>query len=210
MVTGKALSTIDSRYRWGAALALGIALCVLWILWVRREPTVPKLFPSMSFLPNDQELAEDGYWPLPFGDVDPGDQLSGRPDVPMPISRKIYERVELFIDGKPVAAEPIKFRSSQTFTADGIIYGDENLPSNVGMDGHLGWVTRARNKRGWIIEPFAASLECSSSQRRATFRGEFVAPENPGEYLLVVISSAHIPPGPHPCLMAGAFDAVVE
>src|SRR5690606_21995047 len=99
------MTTRSQKRHWIAVCLLLLAF-LLWWLWPRPPVTRPAPVPPIDGMPTNEELHTEGYWPLPFDDVDPGEPLLGRPDVQMPIPRRIYERVELTIDGEPVQ-EPI-------------------------------------------------------------------------------------------------------
>jgi len=91
----------------------------------------------------------------------------------------------------------------------GAIFANKCLDPRVVLDGGLALVSRANNKPGWTIRSSQYS-KSHFSQGRCTFEVRYVVPEEPGEYLLVVLSSASLGQVNHPWLIAGQYAAVIE
>jgi len=185
-----------------------LALLLLWFLWPREEEAIPE-FQTMKYLPD--EVTKSGkYFPLPHR----GKPLPGRPDEPMPIPRKVYADVELKINGQLVEQQPIRLPAGSTIQVEGVIWGQPDLPDRVYIDAGIGLVTRAKNKRGWILrdtnfqktDMTTVSRGKHKSVKRCTITVKnYTLPEKPGEYLLVVVSSATIGQGDHPGLIAAEY-----
>src|SRR5690606_16969965 len=92
----------------------------------------------------------------------------------------------------------------------GTIHAQPDYPLPITMDGHIGLVTKAANERGWLIRWFFMPSESGGRDRTCEFGGEFHVPDVPGDYLLVVLSSASSGVVPEiPILMAAAYDAEI-
>jgi hypothetical protein len=127
----------------------------------------------------------------------------------MPISPEIYAKVDLKLDGKPVGAGPVILQSGSTVEVEGVILAHPDLDRRLAMDGGFGLVTRAENEQGWLIRTFDF-FHSNTRAGRCTFDGTYQVPDQPpGEYLLVVISAAHVGGGDHPMLLAAQYDAVI-
>jgi hypothetical protein len=191
-------------------LVVLLLLLLLSMYWFKQSgPTTTKV--STEFLrsgPADRMpedfLVEGEHYPLP----EDGKPLPGRPNVPMPIPRKIYQNVELKIDGK-VVESPLKFRAGQHVTVDGVIDGNPELSPYVSFSGGLALVTRADNQRGWHIRHYGF-CHSSTGQRRCHFDGEYTFPNKPGKYVLIVPSSAVVGNVDHPILIAAEYDLTLE
>ncbi len=185
-----------------------LALLLLWFLWPRPIEAIPE-FQTMKYLP--EEVTKSGkYFPLPHQ----GKPLPGRPDEPMPIPKKIYADVELTINGKPVKQQPIRLPAGSIIQVEGIIWGQPDLPDKVYISAGIGLVTRANNERGWILRDTnfqkTDMTTVSRGKHKSVKRCDFsvknmVLPDEPGEYLLVVVSSATVGQGDHPGLIAAEY-----
>jgi len=193
--------------------AVVVLLLLLWLLWPKTVET-EFVSPILQMLP--AEIQKSGkFFPLPYE----GKLLSGRPKEPMPIPKSVYEEVELTIDGKQVKKSPIVFPAGTTIQVKGVIWGQPELPRNIDIGGGLGIVQNAKNKRGWIVhrEGYLHSNTTTvprgsnTSANRCTFEVKnYKLPEEPGEYLLVVLSCARLGMVDHPELIAAAYDLVIE
>ncbi len=185
-----------------------LVLLLLWFLWPRPIEAIPE-FQTMKYLP--EEVTKSGkYFPLPHQ----GKPLPGRPDEPMPIPRKIYADVELTINGKLVKQQPIRLPAGSTIQVEGVIWGQPDLADEVYIDAGIGLVTRANNERGWILRDVnfqetnmttVPKGNNPSVKRCAIAVKNYTLPESPGEYLLVVVSSATVGQGDHPGLIAAEY-----
>ncbi len=197
-------------------MAMVIILLVVLLYWIALPGTgqPPHVYDSMAHLP--REVAQSGkFYPLPFDNAEP---LSGRPEVPMPIPRSIYSKVELKINGRRVESKLITLSAGDTVHVEGKIFGQSDLPQQVKMDGGISVVTRASNDLGWMIHRpqfFGGKMQAldprnSESQRYCSFEGDYSLPEQTGEYLLVVVSSAYLGLREHPALLAAEFPLDLE
>jgi hypothetical protein len=159
----------------------------------------------MTFLPEPEGLKDGDFYVPPFDDM----PLAGRPAQPMAICKDIYDHVELDIDGSRVGKGAITLKSGSTVQVKGAIFANTSLDPRVAMDGGLGLVSRSKNKRGWTVR-WHAFYGGHTGGGCCTFEGKYVVPKAPGEYILVVISSAHVGPVDHPLLLAAEYQAVVE
>ncbi|MBL4886060.1 MAG: hypothetical protein JKY95_16190, partial [Planctomycetaceae bacterium] len=101
---------------------------------------------------------------------------------------------------------------------EGTIWGQPDLPWNVSIGGGIGIVQNAKNKRGWIIHregyskshTYGGTPGKQKTLSRSTFEvKKYKLPEEPGEYLLVILSCAHVG-GDHPELIAAEYNLVIE
>ncbi|MBL4886062.1 MAG: hypothetical protein JKY95_16200 [Planctomycetaceae bacterium] len=201
------------KYKWPMVIAAIVAVVILlWFWW--PQPAEPVFIPPiMQTLP--KEIQQSGkFFPLPYE----GKLLPGRPKEPMPIPRSVYADVELTINGKQVEKTPILFPAGSIIEVEGTIWGQPDLPWNVSIGGSVGIVQNAKNKRGWILHSERGSHSNTTSVpqgnypsvKRCTFEvKKYKLPEEPGEYLLVVLSWAHIG-GDHPELIAAKYDLLIE
>ena len=205
--------TIWEKYKWQMVIAAIVAIIILvWFWW--PKPAEPVFIPPvMQTLP--KEIQQSGkYFPLPYE----GKLLPGRPEEPMPIPQSVYADVELTINGKQIVESPIIFPAGSTIEVEGIIWGQPGLPWNISIGGSVGIIQNAKNKRGWTLHSDRGSHSSTTSVPRgghpSVKRCEFEVkkyklPEEPGEYLLVVLSTAHLG-GNHPILIASQYDLVIE
>jgi hypothetical protein len=200
----------------GVLAAIGV---VGWWLWPQPDAVTPPLPAPIKVLadgrPNplaDAEFNSGTYFPLP----DEGEPLPGRPAEPMPVPRMIYGNVRLTIDGQAVEHEPVHLVGGMTVHVAGVIFGRPELPQYIVIGAGLGLVSRAENERGWIVRwdrYFGAHCSASSEDPDVAcsrFEGNYAVPAEPGEYVLVVLSDAHLMGSSHPILIAAAYDAVIE
>lgn len=181
-----------------------------WVASNEPSPTtasaVVPLRDTNGLLPQDL-LVEGEHYPLP----EEGTPLPGRPDVVMPIPKQIYSNVELKLDGK-IVESPVVLAAGKHVSVEGDIIGNPDLHSSVIFDGGLAFVTRADNERGWIFRHHK-HFHSNTSNRRCRFDGEFTLPNEPGEYVLIVLSSAeltYITEKLVPWLIAAEYDLTLE
>jgi hypothetical protein len=209
-------SSIRTRVAVAGVLVVAV---VAWWLWPRPDAAMPPLPAPIPVLadgrPNplaDPEFNSGTYFPLP----DEGEPLPGRPTEPMPVPRMIYGDVRLTIDGQPVEHGPVHLAGGKTVHVAGVIFGQPELPQHIGIGAGLGLVSRADNERGWIVRwDRYYGGHCSASREDPDvacrdFEGDYPVPAEPGEYVLVVLSDAHMPATSHPILIAAAYDALIE
>jgi hypothetical protein len=190
-------------------IVITLLLLLAWYWFRPGEVTSAKV--TTEFLrsgPNDRLpedfLVEEEHYPLP----EDGNSLPGRPDVPMPIPEKIYQNVELKIDGK-IVESPLRFRAGQHVMVEGVIDGNPELTPYVSFSGGLALVTRADNRRGWHIHHYEF-CHSKTSRRKCHFDGEYTFPNEPGEYVLIIPSSAVVGHVDHPILIAAEYDLTLE
>jgi hypothetical protein len=192
------------RAKWVVAAIAGV-LALLALLLLRRpeQPAEPR-YAAMTFLPNAETL-RDGDFSVYSSDK----PLSGRPEKQLPICREIYDHVELDLDGKRAGNAPIILKAGTTIDARGTIFANRTLDPRVVIDGGLALVSRADNKPGWTTRSSQYS-KSHFSQGRCTFEVRYVVRDEPGEYLLVVVSSARVGISNHPVLLAAQYPVVIE
>ncbi len=202
-------NSIWHRYKKRIIVALILlVLLLLWLLWPQPSEEIPE-FQTMNYLP--EEVTKSGkYFPLPHR----GKPLPGRPDEPMPIPRRVYSNVELTINGKPVKQQPIRLPAGSIIQVEGVIWGQPDLPKGIHIGGGIGLVTRAKNERGWILQRAGfyetKMTTVSKGENRDVPRCDievknYSLPEEPGEYLLVVVSWATVGQGDHPGMIAAEY-----
>lgn len=204
-----------SLIRWIASVSAAlVAGLVTWWFWqsLSYPPTdsPPREYATMKFLSQIEGIRDGELFPLPFEGMEvAGRPLAGRPNQELPISPEIYANVELKLDGKPVGSGSVILPAGQTIAVEGVIHANEQLDRNIGLGAGLGLVTRADNQRGWMVR-WIKFLGDHTSNRRCEFAGKYVVPNEPGEYVLVVVSSAMMGNGDHPCLLAAEYDAIIK
>lgn len=199
-----------SRRRTWFGVGIGIALLLL-LFWFWPRPKSPLATPSVTVqdLSAVPGMTSGELFPLPFE----GTPVPGRPEQPMPISPDIYASTELKIDGQLVGRDGLTLQSGQIVQVQGVIQAQKKMPRNMNMDGGLGLVSRATNERGWIIRwPafFGGHTGIGTGKLQCEFDGQYKVPNEPGEYLLVVISSAHVGHSSHWALLAAQYNVIVK
>ena len=166
--------------------------------------------PSMSQSDQQKYQAILEPWELlPFeGDVV---HPISRPEVPMSISSEIYDHVRLFIDGKEIEKGPITLKSGAPIDVKVLIFPNTKLPNDVMLSGGLGVACKARNREGWIFSHPKFFKSTTSTNRICDCHGDWVAPEEPGEYELLVLSTAGIMSmETDPCRIAYSVPLTIE
>lgn len=142
-----------------------------------------------------------------------GNPLPGRPEQSLPLTTHVFSELDFQIDGEKVDNSLITLEAGRPVQIAGRIKGDSKyfvgtVPRPT-MDAGLGLACRSDNDAGWMIinETFFGG---SQSNDVMTFEGTFTVKAPPGEYVLVVLYSAHVGAINHPVMMAAEFDAVVK
>jgi hypothetical protein len=204
MIETPASGLARGRGKW-VVVVIAAVLALLALLLLRRpeQPARPS-YATMTFLPDTESLRAGDYY-IYFDDK----PLSGRPAKPVPICREIYDHVELDLDGRRIGDATITLKGGATIDVKGTIFPNKALDPRVEIDGGLALVSRADNKPGWTIRSpqFYGS---HFSEGRCTFEVRYVVPQEPGEYLLVVLSSASVGISNHPMLLAAQYPVVIE
>jgi hypothetical protein len=206
---------------WIVAAVAVCAVLALLFLWRSEHAPAPPDDPSMTIAPEDESpmgqalkpffptlesLQEGGFSPLPSVER----PLPGRPSMPMPICKDIYDHVDLDLDGQRAGQNPITLKAGTTVEVKGVIFASKNLDTRVVIDAGLALVSRADNEPGWGLR-WPAHFHMNFGQGRCTFDGRYVVPDAPGEHILVVLSSSSVLGSFNcPFLLAAEYPLIIE